>query len=387
MDVNTRDKVVKALLDTFAERGLTYLDIEKALLDAFGTFANVISWGRELGTVQFAWNEIGVPDESERATNLAPPKYNPMPEDGMKQVKAAFERARGATRIHGIWVSEYQMFWIPVTEWPEWKEKIQAVSDNIEEIKREHFLNRYEEVKAISLARSKAMALEAYASLKKQGVTPEGGRNKFRDTVVDRVSKSFPGEDDIETGIGFTWKTLSPSPQDIIDVVIAVRDQIQHSEMDGLPTDERANVLAAREAERIIRAAMLEERAEIWRLQAERSGLLNDLMRNAGGVLKALAENIGHEEWHLTAGNSKKLNAALRHWMRVGGLITSSAEVDTLAQQALCIQEVQAKYRDMDALRQVLRKLAKELDNLAEEKPTPYTRAGRGLVSLEDVTE
>ena len=385
MDVGAREAIVRTLLDTFAERGLTYLDIEKALLDAFGTFANVISWGRELGTVQFAWNEIGVPDESERATNLSPPKYNPMPESGMNEIKAAFERARAATRAHGIWVTEYQMFWIPVTEWPEWKEKIQAVSEDVETIKREHFLNNYKSVKRSSIARAKAMALEAYAALKKQGVKPEGGRNKFRDAVISRVSGAFPGRDEIGTGIGFSWKTLSPSTQDIIDVVVAVRDQVQHGDMEGLPTDKRANIFAAREAERIIRTAMLAERAEIWRLQAERSGLLSDLMRNAGGALFALASGIGSGDWLLTPSNSRKLNAALRHWLRVGGLMLSSAKVDTLVEQALQFQSVPSRRRDKNALRQVLRSLARELKTLAKQKPSPYARAGQGLVSLDVV--
>jgi hypothetical protein len=300
----------------------------------------------------------------------------------MAAILAAMERARSATRYHGIYLDYHAQHWVPLSQWQAWKDAIATIQAELARIKQEQLLGPYEEVLADAILRGEALARESYADLQKIGVVSTRSRKVFVELIRRRVKESFPTRSEIEVGIGFGWRTVQSAPPDLIQMVVACRDQLQHDAMRRLSADRRSAILAARQRERLVRETMMQERLEVWRLQSERSSLLNDLSRNAGGNLYALAVGLGRGDESLSSGASRRLRAALTHWLEIGGLLASSRQVDALARAALARLDVPARQRDLPGLKGDLASLAAELELLADRKPA-MAPMGRGLAALE----
>jgi hypothetical protein len=357
---------------------LTLLDIEGAILDAFGMHVRIATKGRELGVITLGFAEIGVPEGSARAAHVRPPKMELLPRETTDKITAAFARARDACRASGC-------AWRPLPwcgyrcpsglraarRWPRSGLKWPASCG-----KNCWTAICPSEKPGESEAREKA--IESYRSLLDAGVEIEDEQDDFIARYVGRVLDAFPSYGQIQNGIDLFYETSRPSPDELIQAVIAFRDAY---------LDEKARAAdleAAKKREAAERKKMLVERAEIWRAQAEQASALSEMAQEAGAEILKIALPVGEGLSQLTAGASRKLKNEIQRWLDATGALVSTQELDDLMRQVLWELDQPAKKRSAAHLRALLFTLSQELSRVGQPNAL-YATIGAGVLNLQEV--
>jgi hypothetical protein len=357
---------------------LTLLDIEGAILDAFGMHVRIATKGRELGVITLGFAEIGVPEGSARAAHVRPPKMELLPRETTDKIAAACARARDALPRFGVRLAATSLVWIPLPEWPACGETVAEIRAEVARIVREELLDRYMPLREAWRERAREKAIESYRSLLDAGVEIEDEQDDFIARYVVRVLDAFPSYGQIQNGIDLFYETSRPSPDELIQAVIAFRDAY---------LDEKARAAdleAAKKREAAERKKMLFERAEIWRAQAEQASALSEMAQEAGAEILKIALPVGEGLSQLTAGASRKLKNEIQRWLDATGALVSTQELDDLMRQVLWELDQPAKKRSSAHLRALLFTLSQELSRVGQPNVL-YAGIGAGVLSLQEV--
>jgi hypothetical protein len=357
---------------------LTLLDIEGAILDAFGMHVRIATKGRELGVITLGFAEIGVPEGSARAAHVRPPKMELLPRETTDKIAAACARARDALLRFGVRLAATSLVWIPLPEWPACAETVAEIRAEVARIVREELLDRYMPLREAWRERAREKAIESYRSLLDAGVEIEDEQDDFIARYVVRVLDAFPSYGQIQNGIDLFYETSRPSPDELIQAVIAFRDAY---------LDEKARAAdleAAKKREAAERKKMLVERAEIWRAQAEQASALSEMAQEAGAEILKIALPVGEGLSQLTAGASRKLKNEIQRWLDSTGALVSTQELDDLMRQVLWELDQPAKKRSAAHLRALLFTLSQELSRVGQPNAL-YATIGAGVLNLQEV--
>lgn len=168
---------------------------------------------------------------------------------------------------------------------------------------------------------------------------------------------------------------MRPSPPYIIDAVVQARD-------DWLSGKEERDRQEALEAERLARKRMLEDRIQAWMKQGEDVSILDQLAREAGARIYAIADVVGRQGYPLRSSDSRKLKGDIDNWLKGPGLFTTG-RMDMLMVQVLDHLRVPAKKRDVNALRVALGSLAAEMEKVGKEVKNPaHAVSSDGLIEF-----
>jgi post-segregation antitoxin (ccd killing protein) len=221
-------------------------------------------------------------------------------------------------------------------------------------------------------------ARESYQSLIDAGIEIPAGQEEFTARYVDRVLAAFPSYGQLQNGIDLYYETSRPSPQNLVDAVIVFRDEHLREKARALDLE------AAKKREEALRRKMMQERAEIWRSQAEQASLLGEMAREAGAEILALALPIGNGLEKLTTGSTRKLKNEIGRWLDATGALVSTRELDEIMRHALQEVELSPKKRNIHRLRSLLATLAEELTRIGQPNPL-FASAGAGILDLQEV--
>jgi hypothetical protein len=358
--------------------GLTLLDIEGAILDAFGIHVRIGTRGRELGVITIGFADIGVPEGSARAAHVRPPKMDLLPRETTDKITAAFARARDALPRFGVRLPATSLVWVPLPEWPECREAVAEIQADVARIVREELLDSYMPLREAWRERAREKAVESYRSLLDAGVEIEVDQDDFIARYVGKVLDAFPSYGQIQNGIDLFYETSRPSPEDLIQAVIAFRDAY---------FDEKARAAdleAAKKREAAERRKMLVERAEIWCAQAEQASALSEMAQEAGAEILKIALPVGEGLASLRAGTSRKLKNEIGRWLDATGALVSTQELDDLMRLVLWELDQPAKKRSAAHLRALLFTLSQELSRVGQPNAL-YAEIGAGVLSLQEI--
>jgi hypothetical protein len=357
---------------------LTLLEIEEAILDAFGMHVRLATRGRELGVITLAFSDIGVPEQSARAQNVRPPRMDLLPKETTDKIAAAFARARETLPRFGVKVTARSLVWVPLPEWEACRQEIAAIREELSQIVSRELLDPYRDIRESWREKAAQKAAESYQSLVDAGVEIRGERSEFIARYIDRVLAAFPSYSQLQNGIDLACETVRPSPADLVSSVIAFRDEYLAEQARALDLE------AAKQAERLARRKMMQERAEIWRAQAEQASLLGEMAREAGMEILKITLPIGEGLESLTPGASRKLRNAIGRWLETTGALLSTTELDDRMRLVLQELDQPAKKRSRERLVRVLAELSEELVRIGQPHPL-YTSAGAGVLDLQEV--
>ena len=97
------------------EQKVTAIEVEEAILDAFGIMVRLRTSGREMGVVQLDYTHLGVPEDSARRKKLRAPRMDLLPKDTIDAITAIFARARSTLERKGISMTYRRIVWIPIS--------------------------------------------------------------------------------------------------------------------------------------------------------------------------------------------------------------------------------------------------------------------------------
>ena len=357
---------------------LTLLEIEEAILDAFGMHVRLATRGREMGVISLSFSDIGVPEQSARAQNVRPPRMDLLPKETTDKISAAFMRARDTLPRFGVRLPTRSLVWVPLPEWQACQETIAEIHSEVARIVGRELLDRYTEIREGWRVKAAEKARESYQSLIDAGIEIPAGQEEFTARYVDRVLAAFPSYGQLQNGIDLYYETSRPSPQNLVDAVIVFRDEHLREKARALDLE------AAKKREEALRRKMMQERAEIWRSQAEQASLLGEMAREAGAEILALALPIGNGLEKLTTGSSRKLKNEIGRWLDATGALVSTRELDDIMRHALQEMELSPKKRNIHRLRSLLATLAEELTRIGQPNPL-FASAGAGILDLQEV--
>lgn len=357
---------------------LTLLEIEEAILDAFGMHVRIATRGRDIGVITLSFAEIGVPAGSARAQHVRSPKMELLPRETTDKITAAFMRARESLPRFGVKLAATSLVWVPLPEWTECRDTIAEIRAEVAGIVRREILDRYTELRESWREKAREKAAEAYQSLMDAGVEITVERETFVDRYVERVLDAFPSYGQIQNGIDMFYETSRPSPDDLIQAVIGFRDEHLRQKA------RAADLEAAKKLEAAERRKMLRERADIWRCQAVQASVLSEMAQEAGAEILKLALPVGEGVMTLTAGASRKLKNEIGRWLDTTGALVSTAELDDLMRQALWELDQPAKKRSASHVRRLLSNLSQELARTGQPN-TLYQSIGLGVLNLQEI--
>ena len=268
LDQEVLDYIVETVR---VEQQVTAIEVEEAILDAFGIMVRLRTSGREMGVVQLDYTHLGVPEDSARRKKLRAPRMDLLPKDTINAINAIFARARSALERKGVSMTYRRIVWVPMQRWEELGKEILELRREVEAIVDTDILARYPDILNDNLYNAENKAIEAYDALSKAGVKLEEERKTFIDRFVKSVELAFPGYEDIEANITLSLETNRPAPAHLVSAVVEAKKRYFKNQEEA--------VEETRLRERVRRDARL-----LWEAQVQPS-VLDELTVAAGGEL------------------------------------------------------------------------------------------------------
>jgi hypothetical protein len=347
------------------EQQVTAIEVEEAILDAFGIMVRLRTSGREMGVVQLDYTHLGVPEDSARRKKLRAPRMDLLPKDTIDAITAIFARARSTLERKGVSLTYRRIVWVPMQRWEELGNEILELLREVEAIVYTDILARYQDILNDNLYNAENKAIEAYDALANAGVNMKEDRELFVDRFVKSVERAFPGYEAIEANITLSLETNRPAPAHLVSAVVEAKKRYFKN--------QEESVEETRMREKVRRDARL-----LWEAQVQPS-VLDELTVAAGGeLLEALLE-IVDSKGVMTSGLTRKVKSRLGKYSGAAGFIASTKQLDDCLKRIEMTLDIRSSQRNANGLLALVWKAIETMQSLTHR---PYDGIGKGLIDI-----
>ncbi|MDY6868677.1 MAG: hypothetical protein SVT56_12405 [Chloroflexota bacterium] len=348
-----------------AEQQVTAIEVEEAILDAFGMMVRLRTSGRELGVVQLDYTHLGVPEDSARRKKLRAPRMDLLPKDSIDAITAIFARARSTLERQGVSMTYRRIVWVPMQRWEELRKEILELRREVEVIVDTDILARYQDILNDNLYNAEKKAIEAYDALSNAGATLEEERKTFIDRFVKSVELAFPSYENIAANITLSLETTRPAPAHLVSAVVEAKKRYFENQEEAIE-ETRMREIVRRDARLL------------WEAQVQPS-VLDELTVAAGGeLLEALLEIVDHKG-AMTSGLTRKVKSRLGKYSGAAGFIASTQQLDDYLK---CIEQalnIRSSQRNTNSLLALVQKAIETMQSLTHR---PFDGIGKGLIDI-----
>lgn len=347
------------------EQQVTAIEVEEAILDAFGIMVRLRTSGREMGVVQLDYTHLGVPEDSARRKKLRAPRMDLLPKDTINAITAIFARARSTLERKGVSMPYRRIVWVPMQRWEELGKEILELRREVEAIVDTDILARYQDILNNNLYNAENKAVEAYDALSSAGVKLEEERKTFIDRFVKSVELAFPSYEDITANITLGLETTRPAPAHLVSAVVEAKKRYFENQEEA--------VEETRLREKVRRDARL-----LWEAQVQPS-VLDELTVAAGGeLLEALLEIVDNKGV-MTSGLTRKVKSRLGKYSGAAGFIASTKQLDDYLKRIEQTLDIRSSQRNTNGLLDLVRKAIETMQPLTHH---PFEGIGKGLIDI-----
>jgi hypothetical protein len=348
-----------------AEQQVTGIEVEEAILDAFGMMVRLRTSGRELGVIQLDYTHLGVPEDSARRKKLRAPRMDLLPKDTIDAITAIFARARSTLERQGVSMTYRRIVWVPMQRWEELRKEILELRREVEVIVDTDILARYQDILNDNLYNAEKKAIEAYDALSNAGAKLEEERKTFIDRFVKSMELAFPSYENIAANITLSLETTRPAPAHLVSAVVEAKKRYFENQEEAIE-ETRMREIVRRDARLL------------WEAQVQPS-VLDELTVAAGGeLLEALLEIVDHKG-AMTSGLTRKVKSRLGKYSGAAGFIASTQQLDDYLKRIEQALNIRSSQRNTNSLLALVQKAIETMQSLTHR---PFDGIGKGLIDI-----
>ncbi len=348
-----------------AEQQVTAIEVEEAILDAFGMMVRLRTSGRELGVIQLDYTHLGVPEDSARRKKLRAPRMDLLPKDTIDAIAAIFARARSTLERQGVSMTYRRIVWVPMQRWEELRKEILELRREVEVIVDTDILARYQDILNDNLYNAEKKAIEAYSALSNAGATLKEERQTFIDRFVKSVELAFPSYENIAANITLSLETTRPAPAHLVSAVVEAKKRYFENQKEAIE-ETRMREIVRRDARLL------------WEAQVQPS-VLDELTVAAGGeLLEALLEIVDNKG-AMTSGLTRKVKSRLGKYSGAAGFIASTQQLDDYLKRIEQALNIRSSQRNANRLLALVQKAIETMQSLTHR---PFDGIGKGLIDI-----